>query len=89
MNTPCSKCGLPLHYDDPEEVPIRHASSGECVKALRADRARLTTEIAALRVDRDMAIARIKDMLMDDDGQAWKEARKFIAARRAGEEPPR
>lgn len=49
MTTPCPKCGLPMNYDDPEEVPIRHASNGECVKALRAENARLREELTQRR----------------------------------------
>ena len=32
----------------------------------------------ALECDLTAALARIEDMLMCDDGQAWKEARKFV-----------
>ena len=31
-----------------------------------------------LQAQLDKAVDRIKDMLMGDDGQAWKEAEKFI-----------
>lgn len=33
---------------------------------------------SSIQKQRDQAIARIKDMLMGDDGQAWKEAQKFL-----------
>ena len=43
-----------------------------------ADRERLAGEVERLRVQFDEAIARIEDMLEDDDGQAFKEAGKFL-----------
>ena len=57
---------------------------------LLAERDALRAEVERLRRQRGQAIARIKDMLMGDDGQAWKEARKFldsIDAALAGEKP--
>ena len=45
---------------------------------LLAERDALRAEVERLRRQRGQAIARIKDMLMGDDGQAWKEARKFL-----------
>ena len=41
--------------------------------------------IERLTKERNEAINRINDMLMGDDGQAYKEARKFIA-KHSGEE---
>lgn len=40
--------------------------------------ARLEADLAAARALRDEAIARVRDMYAGDDGQAWKEARKFL-----------
>lgn len=36
------------------------------------------TDNDKLQAQLDKAVDRIKDMLMGDDGQAWKEAEKFI-----------
>ena len=46
----------------------RHAKQ---ITALRAEVERIRTQL-------DEAIHRIEDMLEDDDGQAWKEAGKFL-----------
>jgi len=43
----------------------------DTITALRAEAGRIRTQL-------DEAIYRIKDMLEDDDGQAWKEASKFL-----------
>ncbi len=38
----------------------------------------LKSDVESLSKNLDMAIKRINDLLLDDDGQAYKEARKFI-----------
>ncbi len=38
----------------------------------------LETEIARLRERLTQAIERLRDMLQDDDGQAWGEAQRFV-----------
>jgi hypothetical protein len=48
----------------------------EAAKAMLVEDAAL---IAQTKAELAEAIARIKDMLIGDDGQAWKEAKKFIA----------
>lgn len=49
----------------------------ECAR-LTLDRDRLAGEVERIRVQFDEAIFRLKDMLEDDDGQAFKEAGKFL-----------
>ena len=56
---------------------LHACSKGKCKSELDT--------IEQLTKERDEAINRINDMLMGDDGQAYKEARKFIA-RHSGEE---
>ena len=38
----------------------------------------LRAEVERIRTQLDEAVHRIEDMLEDDDGQAWKEAKKFL-----------
>ncbi len=45
-------------------------------------------EVLELRQQLTEAIDRINDMLKGDDGQAWKEAQKFIDRRNAVEQQP-
>lgn len=48
-------------------------------KAIDAnDKMRLVLEVERLQNLLAGAVERIKDMLEEDDGQAWKEARKFL-----------
>lgn len=58
-------------------IPVVYDPTAE-VAELRDELRDLNIELTRARRERDQAIARIKDMLQGDDGQAWKEARKFI-----------
>lgn len=48
------------------------------LEGLRESRLKDLVEIQNLRATLAQATDRIKDMLMGDDGQAWKEAEKFL-----------
>lgn len=48
----------------------------------------MSNDTQVLRATLETALARIEDMLADDDGQAFKEARKFLeSARQLAEQP--
>lgn len=48
----------------------------------------MSNDTQVLRATLETALARIEDMLADDDGQAFKEARKFLeSARQLSEQP--
>ncbi len=56
----------------------RHKAMREVMEAQRIAIRTQQEEIEALRKQVETAVDRINDMLQDDDGQAYKEARKFI-----------
>lgn len=74
---PCPKPPLPIDGRGAAMTPIVYDPTAE-VAELRDELHDLNIELTRARKERDQAIARIKDMLQGDDGQAWKEARKFI-----------
>lgn len=52
--------------------------SCDIINELNDKNAKLEAKVEGLEKDRRMAIGRIKDMLIGDDGQAWNEAEKFM-----------
>lgn len=60
-----------------ENVAFDHRLRSEHESLQQRD-ALMTSEIERLEDLLEKAVARIKDMLEGDDGQAWKEARKFL-----------
>ena len=53
----------------------------ETMVALEAIRVSKDKRIAELEADNKAALDRLYDMYLGDDGQAWKEARKFLLAK--------
>lgn len=62
------------------ELDEPNAECGSEYSSLRDQIAELTKQRDVASKNLEMAVWRIKDMLMGDDGQAWKEAEKFLAS---------
>lgn len=63
-------------YDHPAAPEIERMKRE--IESLRESRVKELGEIRKLRATLAQATDRIKDMLQGDDGQAWKEAEKFL-----------
>jgi hypothetical protein len=66
--------------DQASSMRFRIVELEEVVRAEVAERGPLLARIRELEAALQSAHARLQDMLMDDDGQAWKEARRALPA---------